>query len=204
VLAPQAVDDFAGWRVLEAVRRDYATLPPGEALARVEAELRRAPDGPAAEALRGWLANESLREGALLEPHEVGAADAGWVAEGAERVARARRHAVVGAVGAAAALVFAVVAARGLPAAVRADPAGWRAPLRVGAAGFVLVGLLPVGAALVWEPPAALPMLLHALWAGTALLLARGAPVALGAVGAAGGFLALSAAQGWLTRMGVP
>jgi hypothetical protein len=180
LLAPQAEDNFVGWAVLQAVRRDYRELGVGEARARVEAELQRRPDGPAGAELRAWLAHEQLRVGELPATPGLTAGDEAWVEEGAARLRQARRHALVAGVGGVAAAVYVAVA------------------------GLCLLGLLPLLAAFPQEPDLARPLVVNAGWAMTALFFARSAPPLLGAVGTFGGFLALAGSHGWLDRMGVP
>lgn len=198
-LAPQAADDFAGWSVLMAVQRDYRQLPAAEATARVEAELAERPSGPAAAALRAWLAHERLRAGEPASAEGLSPRDGAWVEEGAAQVRQARRHAGVAALGGALAAVYVGVAARGLWSG-----GGLRGALPVAVGGFLLLGVLPVLAALPLEPGVAGALLVNAGWAAGALLLARSAPPALGAAGTFGGFLALAWSHGWLDRMGLP
>jgi hypothetical protein len=195
LLAPQAEDNFVGWAVLQAVRRDYRELGVGEARARVEAELQRRPDGPAGAELRAWLAHEQLRVGELPATPGLTAGDEAWVEEGAARLRQARRHALVAGVG-------------GVAAAGRTLWMGGRAALKgalpAAVGGLCLLGLLPLLAAFPQEPDLARPLVVNAGWAMTALFFARSAPPLLGAVGTFGGFLALAGSHGWLDRMGVP
>ncbi len=201
LLAPQAEDNFVGWAVLQAVRRDYRELGVGEARARVEAELQRRPDGPAGAELRAWLAHEQLRVGELPATPGLTAGDEAWVEEGAARLRQARRHALVAGVGGVAAAVYVAVAGRTLWMGGRAALKG-ALPAAVG--GLCLLGLLPLLAAFPQEPDLARPLVVNAGWAMTALFFARSAPPLLGAVGTFGGFLALAGSHGWLDRMGVP
>ncbi len=203
VLAPQSSDGFAGWRVLEGVRREYRELAPGVAEARVRGELDRGPLGPAAPALRAWLANEELQRGQLPEPGGLGEADVGWVGEAAARAEQARRHTILAGFGGLAAALFLAVGAHGLATSPDFRRA-LRGALPLAAAGFVLLGLVPLGAAALSEPALVGPLFPNAVWAAVALGLARSVPAALGAVGTFGGFLALAGYQGWLVRLGVP
>ena len=65
LLSPMAEDDFAGWKLLTDVRRDYRSLGSVEATRRIEAALAENPDGPAAPEQRKWLANEYARSNKL-------------------------------------------------------------------------------------------------------------------------------------------
>lgn len=201
VLAPHAADGFAGWSVLTAVQRDYRLLGAAKAVAQVQAELARRPDGPAAEALRAWLAHERLRAGEPASSAGLAPGDRAWVEEGSARVWRARRHGGVAAVGGALAAAYVAVAARGL---WRGGRGAVRAALPPALGGFLLLGALPLAAALPLEPQLARALLVNAAWAAGALLLARSAPPVIGAAGTFGGFLALAWSHGWLDRMGVP
>ncbi|GDX80914.1 hypothetical protein LBMAG42_27250 [Deltaproteobacteria bacterium] len=197
-LAPQAADDFAGWTALERVRRGYAQGDRGAARAAIEAELAANPDGPAAEALRQWLANESIKRGeapvSVATDTPGGAGEPAWVAEQVARLGRERRHRVDAAVGGTLAAIYLGFAARG-----PGRPA-WRS----GAVAAVALGVLPLTLALVWDRELAAPFAWNTAFCFVAVLLAPRAPRAVAVLGTLGGLTALAWWHGWMPKLGVP
>lgn len=200
VLEPQAADGFAGWAALEAVRRSYRELGPEAARARVEAALAADPDGPAAAAMRAWIANEQLRvedfdrARATLAGDPAAAARVGALVEArARRAADRDRHRALGWAGATVGL-----AALGA-ALARRGPVGWGWGLGVGA----LLGALPAAIAAAYGEGGATGLLAAGGWLGIWAALAGRAGPWLAVPGAAGGLVYAWERQGWLAGMGL-
>lgn len=194
-LAPQAADDFAGWTVLERVRRGYAAADRGASVAAIEAELAVSPAGPAAGELRRWLANEAIKRGQAPEGGDLaGAGEGAWVGEQVERLRRDQRHRVVAGVGGALAAIYLGFAARG------PGPLAWRS---AGAAALAL-GVAPLTLAFAWDRELAAPFAWNTAFCFLAVLLAPRAPRAVAALGTLGGLTALAWWHGWLPKLGVP
>lgn len=201
-LAPQAADGFAGWGALEEVRREYRTLGSDAAVARVEAALAAAPEGPAAASMRVWLANERARRGEHDAVARIGAelaVDPGATdtqrAFVAGRVAFDRREGqrrVVAGVAGAVGVAYLAVAARG--------PGPWRWRSAGLAAG--LLGAVPVVLAALYEDGMATGFAASGLVVSVAVLLAGRAPRWIAVPGTLGGFGAVAWANGWYPSLG--
>ena len=195
-LAPQREDDFAGWQVLDRVRRGYVELGTEAATLAIEAALAANPQGPAAAAQRRWLANESLKAG--KEPRGYGAdrsgGDSAWLDEQVARLRQARRHRVFASVGAVLTSLYAGAVWRG------SGPWAWRsAAVAAGA-----LGAAPLLAAVAWDAELAGPFAWNAAFCALAVLGAPRAPVAVAVAGTLGGLVALGWWHGWLGKMGIP
>jgi len=201
-LAPHVADGFAGWGALEAVRRDYRTLGSQAAIDRIEAALAAAPEGPAAAAMRVWLANERARRGEHDVVAQIGAelsrdptATDTQRAFVAGRVAFDRREGqrrVVAGIAGAAGLVYLAVAARG--------PGPWRWRSAGLAAG--LLGAVPVALAAIYEDGLATNFAASGAIVSVAVLLAGRAPRWVAVPGTLGGFGAVAWANGWYPSLG--
>ncbi len=195
-LAPQAADGFAGWTVLEQVRRAYSGQDRDTARARIEAELGAHAEGPAAGAMRQWLANEALKRGE--EPTAVESETPGdesaWVAEQVARLRRERRHRVFAGVGAGLTAIYAGFAARG-----PGQPA-WRSA--TGAA--LALGVAPLSLAWLWDRELAPSFAWNTGFCFLAVLLAPRAPRVVAVLGTLGGLAGLAWWHGWMPKLGVP
>ena len=201
-LAPQAADGFAGWAVLDEVRRTYTSLGSDAAVMRIEAALAANPDGPAARDLEVWLANEYTRRGdkasaaaararVAAAPSQSDAARA-WVTSIDDREAEEARRRPIAAMGASLAAVYLARAAWG-PGAL-----SWRS---AGVAG-ALLGLAPVGFAWAYGNDDEPAFLRIAALLTVAVLLAPRAPVWIAVPGTLGGLLALVWWNGWFPSLG--
>ncbi len=202
-LAPHAADGFAGWDVLEGVRRDYRTLGSDAAMAEIEAALAAAPEGPAAPAMRLWLANEHNRRGDAVAVERLGqemAADARTPGAavryvqgiGVHERLEARRRAI-GVAGAVLGVGYALVAL------VRPGPLKWRSAATAG----VVLGLVPAGFAALYEEGMAGGFLLVAIVLTGAVLGAARAPWWVAVPGTLGGVAAVAWANGWYPSLGL-
>lgn len=198
-LEPQAADAFAGWTVLATVRRDYRTLAPAEREARVRSALAADPDGPAALALRVWLANEEGKRGEatvareLVATPEVPAPTRAWLDATHALQADARRRRALGVGGALLGLVYAGVAAR------RAGPLASRSALL--AAG--VLGLVPAAFAWVWGDAGWAGFLVSGGVAALAVWIAPRVPPWLSVPGTLGALLGAAGWNGWLPSLGL-
>lgn len=201
-LAPQTGDGFAGWSVLEGVRRDYRKLGSDAAVQRVEAALASDPGSPSATAMRVWLANERVRRGENAAVVRIGAdlsADRGATdtqrAFVASRVAIDRREGqrrVAAGVGGALGAAYGIVALRG------PGPWRWRS---AGVAALVLGGVPTVFAAL-YEEGVAGPFVASGIVVTVAVLMAGRAPRWVSVVGTLGAYAAVAWANGWYPSLG--
>lgn len=189
VLEPQAADGFAGWSVLADVRREFATLAPAAAEARVADALARAPAGPAAPELRTWL-----RESALARQDWARAEEWATDDDARARVAAARAAARSAAaerrgaeVGAAMGAAYLLVAARGR-GAIRWRSAG-------AAALFLAAPAIAIGA--IDEPRNLVGFARCGAVTTLAVLVSERAPWWLGAAGTFGGLVAVAWWNGW-------
>ncbi len=202
-LAPHAADAFAGWDILEGVRRDYRTLGSDAALARVQAALATMPGSPAAPAMRLWLQNEHTRRGEkdaaaalaaeILADPNVPAATQAFVADREAMYGADAQRRVIGLACTAIAGVYV------LAALITRGPVLWR----------------PAGTALIFlaAPPAVYSMAYDAsmgygfFWSGLVatgcVLLAGRAPVAVAVAGTLGAFGAIAWVNGWYASLGL-
>jgi hypothetical protein len=194
VLRPQAIDDFAGWRILSEVRADYGQIGTAEARLRVSAALDANPEGPAAPALSRWLTHLDLREGKVVDLAHVASEDAPWIAERLSGQAQIKRHQQIGWVGGALAAVYFLVGQRG------------KAPLatRGAAVAALFIGLIPTLLAAGWDKEFFLPFLRNTFIVWVCALLAPRVNPAVAVVGTLGGLLANASASGWLVSLGFP
>lgn len=201
-LAPQAADAFAGWDILEGVRREYRTLGSDPAIARIEAALGAAPDGPAAPAMRLWLANERNRRGEKSEVARIGvemAADArtpaaalGFVAGIDANDRQDARRRAVGLAGAGVGAAYAAVAA------LRKGPLKWRSAALAGLA----LGGVPTLFAAVYEENVWDGFARAALVVSVSVLLAGRAPPWAAIPGTVGALVATAWWNDWYPSLG--
>lgn len=198
VLAEQAADAYAGWSVLEGVRRDYRTIGSDRALATVAGALERMPGSPAAPAMRMWIANERARRGEAVE--EVRAAMAGdslvaraWIDGRLRAEAREETRRAAAGIGAGLAALHLLAAARG-PGALR-----WRSA----AIAALMLGVIPAVFAGIYESGAWLPFLRSGAVVAIAVLLAARVPRWIAAPGTLGGLTAAAWWNGWLPSWGL-
>ncbi|MFN7146531.1 MAG: hypothetical protein ACK4YP_22340, partial [Myxococcota bacterium] len=173
------------------------------AVARIDAALAAAPDGPAAPAMRRWLANERARRGENAAVVEIGremAADARtaptaarFVAEMAERDVIEGRRRVAGVAGGVLGAVYVVVAA------LRAGALKWRSAALAGAA----LGVFPAAFAAAYEEGVAEGFVYSGAVVTASVLLAGRAPVWVAVPGTVGALAAVAWRNGWYPSLGL-
>ncbi|MDP2314929.1 MAG: hypothetical protein Q8P41_18665 [Pseudomonadota bacterium] len=201
-LGPHAADAFAGWDILEGVRRDYRTLGSDLAMTRIEAALAAHPTTPAAPAMRVWLANERGRRGETAAVARIGAElDADPQATDTQRAFVASRvdfdrregnRRVMAGIGGALGAVYAVFAARG------PGPLRWRS---AGLAALAL-GAFPTGFAALYEEGLATGFAASGAIVTACVLVAGRAPRWIAVVGTLGAYAAVAWANGWYPSLG--
>lgn len=200
-LAPHAADGFAGWSVLEGVRRDYRALDPREAMARVEAALAANPDGPAATAMRLWLSNAYRRAGDLPAAARVEAAlragaDAPEAQYAAALAARDEADASRRRIATYAAFVASLYAGIAL---LRRGPFAWGSAATAG----IFVGGIPGLFASAYDPTVAPGFARTGAVIAVAVLLSRRAPVWISVPGTLGGLAAMAWYNDWYPSLGL-
>lgn len=190
LLEPMAADQFAGWTVLTEVRRDYRNLGGAEATRRIQEALVQNPEGPAAAELRVWLANEYARGNELGELEKLQATHPdplGSLLLDKQREAHQRERDVRLSGGLSALLLTAGLLRRSRPLA-------WSSA----GAAVGLLGLPPLGMALLYESTWWRSFLASALLIGLVVLLKERLSLALVQAAFWSGMVAIARQGGWL------
>ena len=202
LLAPQETDAFAGWTVLEAVRRDYRSLGADAARARIQAELTARPASPAAPSMRIWLANEHARRGDASTLRALEAdiradprsteADRAFVATRIDTEAQTMARGRTATIGGGFAAIYLACALRG-PGPLRWRPAALAA---------LMLGVIPGIFAALYEEGLAESFLKSGGAMATAVLLAGRAPRWISMPGTAGAFALVAWGNDWYPSLG--
>ncbi len=198
MLSSQAADNYAGFAALARVRAERAIIGETTARLRVEAALASNPNGPAADALRSWLAVEAMRTGdvsraALIAPPS----DTAWLRERAEEARRDRTRRRIAAASASLASVYAITTLASVVNGV--GRWRWRSARMAG----LLVGGVPMVFAAVWDSSLVAGFGAMAAVVSGAVLAAGRAPAWVAAPGTLGAVAAMAWWNGWFPSLGI-